>query len=308
MREASPEHANGMCVTDRSGVENDPKARARSDSSNKYLSPKNGDDPKEMKRQIKFKEQVMKTLRESCNAEISKLQQEVDGMKTKLAARKRLAMTDEVLHMTEDKECAALKAALHTRLLFVESLSCEALLKDKKKKRKILSLHDDYLEAIAARRSRIEKKLGPEKSASFFEKEKEEWWRNRATVDKKALIASKWAALLGLFGTICSVVQNELIMQSMAPNNLVIVMLKMINTASTVHCLLVIYRLYWLRIIVFRLNRHCRRLVPLNTHVGMYDIFSQRTWWIEFVVVGSHCPPFYTEEYTTGTFSNNVVY
>jgi hypothetical protein len=298
---ASEERANGMDVSDSSGVEGMPTLPSRSDVLNKYLSSEKVDDPKEMKRQIKFKEQVMKSLRESCDDEISALQQEVDEMKTKLAVKRRPKMTDEILDTTE-------KTAVKHRLSIIESMSREALLNPPTKKRKSLSLHDDYLEAIQARRSRIEKEIGRENAEKYFAKEKKEWWRDRSKTDKKALVASKWAAIIGLFGTMCSVVQNELIFQSTAPNNLIIDALKMVNTAATVVCLVVIYRLYWLKLIVFRLNRHCRRLTPLNTHAGLYDILSQRTWWVEFFVVGTHCPPFYTGEYETGTFDNVVVY
>ena len=158
-------------------------------SSNTYTSDKNTDDPKELKRQIRFKQQVVKTLTESFNTEVENLQVQIADMQKKLDAKR---------HPPESMPTAQTKAE------FRKEVEDRTILH---KPLQHLSLHDEYLKAILTCR---QAKVNRGERETLQEQEEEEnvdWWRSRERVDLKALIASKYACIFGLFGTGCSIVQ-----------------------------------------------------------------------------------------------------
>ena len=77
---------------------------------------------------------------------------------------------------------------------------------------------------------------------------------------------------------------------------------------ATFLALVCVYRLYWFKILIFRINRHCRRLTPLDTQISFRDLCSEASLWMEVIVIGVHCPPFYTYEYDTDSFGNIILY
>ena len=149
-----------------------------------------------------------------------------------------------------------------------------------------LSLFDHFSVAIQDRRQFLLDNGLAKDMQSIEERQRHEWWRDRARVDTKALGAAKWAALSGLLGSICAVVQNELVLQELHPRDMWVDGLKAANTGCTMVCMVLIYRYYWLHALIFRITRHCRRMTDLDTHVTIAQIFSGWEIWAEMIVVG----------------------
>jgi hypothetical protein len=118
------------------------------------------------------------------------------------------------------------------------------------------------------------------------------------------LNAAKWAAVFGMLGCACGMIQNELVLQEADPTEFRMDLCKGLNSIFTLICLLIIYRYYWMRAVIFRINRHCRRLVRFDANISFGHIASSWGFWLEVIVVGGHCPPFYTTEYWTNSFDN----
>ena len=258
---------------------------------NKYLSPSNLDDPKEMKRQIRFKRQIVNTLRESCDKEITGLEAEILVLEQKLEA-KRKPLIDSIQDAKMQQQAQTISPGSKHSTVKPEGGS----------------LYDQFHAAIMARRQ----KLVDEGAAASLEDlealKRKEWWRNRDVVDKVALNSARWAAVFGMLGCLCGVMQNELVLQERDPGDYLIEVLKVLNSLFTVACLLSIYRYYWLCALIFRINRHCRRLVRLDANIHFSHIASSWEFWLEVFFVGGHCPPFYTREYWTDSLGNIVVY
>ena len=100
----------------------------------------------------------------------------------------------------------------------------------------------------------------------------------------------------------------ELVLQEADPTEFRMDLYKGLNSIFTLICLLIIYRYYWMRAVIFRINRHCRRLVRFDANISFGHIASSWGFWLEVLVVGGHCPPCYTTEYWTNSFDNDVVY
>jgi len=256
-------------------------------------------DPRELKRQIRFKEQVVRSLRESSDREITLLENEIGDLQKALIARAK----PPTLSPASGKP------------------SSPSELKPGQKLRG-LSLYDDYLDCIEisreAQAARLRQRSGVLDSGDARADEgrqysmsvpgEREWWRDRSIVEKRAISYTRFAAYAGIFGVCCSLAQNELILHETEPHAPEIDALKMLNSAATLLCILCIYRNYWLCTLVYRINRHCRRMTPLNANITVMDVMSQPSFWIEAFVVAIHCPPFYTDEYSTYSFDNIVVY
>ena len=258
-------------------------------------TPKDAIDPQELKRQIRFKEQVVRTLRESCDREIKALETEIGDMQKTLIAKTKpsAALEPETLDkiVSPTRSDSAPTPKMRGLSLYDDCQDCLQISRD----------------AEAARlRRRMPRDEGGENGIS--PPMEREWWRDRNTVEKQSINYSRYAAYFGVFGAACALAQNELILQETEPHAPFMEALKMANTCATIFCLLCIYRIYWLATLVFRINRHCRRMTPLNADISIGDVFSQLTFWIEVCVVIVHCPPFYTYEYWTISFENIVVY
>lgn len=135
-----------------------------------------------------------------------------------------------------------------------------------------------------------------------------EWFRSRTICDSRALLASKLAALSGLLGTVAAIWQNESIMRGGDPKSAAMNTAKSVNMLMTMICLCSIFCYYWLHVLIFRINRHCRRLVDLDTRSAAPDVFRQLTFWLEVMLCGIHCPPELTREFATYSINNLVVY
>ena len=274
-------------------------ASTATDTFSKYF-PKDTLDPRELKRQIRFKEHVVRSLRESSDREISLLESQIGDMQKALIAR------------------AKPPAFLTQNSGNPDSPS------ERRPGQKIrgLSLHDDYLDCIdicrEAQAARLRQRSGvqdsgdtpPDEGGQYAKSfpEEREWWRNRDEVERRAISYTRFAAYTGIFGVCCSLAQNELILQETEPHAPEMEALKMFNTFSTLLCILCIYRNYWLCTLVFRINRHCRRMTPLDANITILNVTSQPSFWIEVFAIAIHCPPFYTDEYSTFSFDNIVVY
>ena len=123
-----------------------------------------------------------------------------------------------------------------------------------------------------------------------------------------------WACecnLTGLqrIGSVMAILQNELVYKSFDPRGQEINVLKALNSILTLACLACIYVNYHLKVYIFRVNRHCRSLTPLDWRPVPPDILFRRPdFWIEILFFGCHCPPFFTAEVWTETIDNLVVY
>jgi len=237
-------------------------------------------------RQIKFKEKVMKTLKESCDQALAEMQLEVNEMKAKLATKtaKRPAKNSVGADRLEETQA---ETKQENPFYIVPN-----------KRMHNSSLYDAYLEAIGKSRAASRRNLDVPP----------EWWRNRRLVDEMILRSAFWSAVFGLLGTFCAMGQNELIIQETDPRAQVIDALKGLNTICTVCCLVFVFRLYWLHLVVQRINIHCRRLLPMGSLVSRFEGLKSWYFWAEVVIVGCHCPPWYTDEFATTTYSNIIVY
>ena len=56
---------------------------------------------------------------------------------------------------------------------------------------------------------------------------------------------------------------------------------KGLNSLLTLLSLVMIYRYYWLSAIIFRINRHCRRLVRFDVNISVRHIVSSLEFWVE---------------------------
>ena len=268
----------------------------------KYRTPVDMANARDLTRKIKFKEQVMQNLREYCDREILDLQQEIHVMNQALEARPKTAELQG-----KNNSPAALARADSLKSSFSASFYSTSSSVNKKHdwvngKLHKLNLHDACEEAIlACRAASIER-------GEMVQGQEREWWRSRHRVELKCLTAAKFAALIGMFGTGCAICQAELVYMHVDARDASMDAFKMMNSFATFVTILCVYRLYWLRALIFRINRHCRRLTPLNCNISWVDIFSQPSVWLEFAVIGFHCPAFYTAEYDTRTLDNIVVY
>jgi hypothetical protein len=135
------------------------------------------------------------------------------------------------------------------------------------------------------------------------------WWRDRNKVESRAVTTMGFAVLFGLTGSVMAIFQNELVYKEYDPRGVEMDMLKAFNSILTLACLVCIYLNYHLKIYVFRLNRHCRTLTPLDRAPVLPDVLlRQPVFWLEILFCGCHCPPFYTSEVSTETYENLVVY
>jgi len=62
-----------------------------------------------------------------------------------------------------------------------------------------------------------------------------------------------------------AVYQNEVIVAGGFPDDSLVIWAKILNSACTLLCICAVFRLYSMNVLVMRISRHCRRLVPLNT-------------------------------------------
>jgi hypothetical protein len=281
----SPEHLDAAKSAGKSASPPDNKI----ERFKKYLSPISLEDPQEIKRQIRFKKQIIQTLREHCDREIELLEGEVQTLEQKLESKRRPLI--EKLNEAKLQEQADKKNGSTGQSKGFKG-----------------SLYDEFQTAIKARRQRLVACGFASSHEQIEENNKKMWFRNRDIVDKKALSATKWAAVFGMLGCACGVIQNEMVFQEMDPADLWMNVLKVLNSFFTVTCLLIIYRYYWLCALIFRINRHCRRLVKLETYISFVDVASSWGFWLEVVLVGAHCPPFFTSEHWTESLGNIVVY
>ena len=113
-------------------------------------------------------------------------------------------------------------------------------------------LHDAYLKALRHARERHGLKAYC-------------WWRSRSECDKRALRATLAAACFGTVGFMAAVYQNEVIVAGGFPDDSLVIWAKILNSACTLLCICAVFRLYSMNVLVMRISRHCRRLVPLNT-------------------------------------------
>ena len=110
-------------------------------------------------------------------------------------------------------------------------------------------------------------------------------------------------------GSVMAILQNELVYKSFDPRGREMNVLKALNSISTLACLACIYINYHLKVYIFRVNRHCRSLTPLEWRpVPPEILFRRPDFWIEILFFGCHCPPFFTAEVWTETIDNLVVY
>ena len=269
----------------------------------KYRSPVCLEDPEEIKRQIRFKKHVIQNLREHCDKEIGFLQAEVQNLEKMLEDRRRPLV--EKIHHVHLQEQAAVVAWQPERTIDKQDTTWQP---NGPKAPWGASLFDQFQLAIKTRRQEQVDTGIASSHEEIEENKRREWWRNRAVVDKKALNAAKWAAVFGMLGCACGMIQNELVLQEVDPTEFRMDLCKCLNSIFTLICLLIIYRYYWLRAVIFRINRHCRRLVRFDANISFGHIASSWVFWLEVLIVGVHCPPFYTNEYWTDSFDNIVVY
>ena len=120
------------------------------------------------------------------------------------------------------------------------------------------------------------------------------WKRNRDEVDRRGIVANRWASLFAILGLVCAVMQNEFLMQREPVTSTFMNILKCLNSFFTLIAMVFIYRVYQLHVLFERIVLHLTRRHGLNTRVGPRDVFRRLPFWIEFVSLAIHLPPFFT--------------
>ena len=85
-------------------------------------------------------------------------------------------------------------------------------------------------------------------------------------------------------------------------------LLKFVNSAATVMCLIAIIRMYWLEILLGRIFAHIHRLNALETRFSLGELCWNRRLWLEVFLVSLHCPPFVEFSFGVQTMNNYVIY
>jgi hypothetical protein len=120
------------------------------------------------------------------------------------------------------------------------------------------------------------------------------WKRNRDEVDRRGIVANRWASLFAILGLACAVMQNEFLMQGEPVTSTFMNILKCLNSLFTLIAMVFIYRVYQLHVLFERIVLHLTRRHGLNTRVGPRDVLGRVAFWIEFVSLAVHLPPFFT--------------
>jgi hypothetical protein len=89
------------------------------------------------------------------------------------------------------------------------------------------------------------------------------------------------AAIFALIGTASALWQHERIVVGEEPNSANMTIAKCANSICTLLCLVCIAFTYWFHTLIFRINRHCRRLVVLDERSAWPDVLCQPFFWLE---------------------------
>ena len=139
------------------------------------------------------------------------------------------------------------------------------------------NLHEAFTDAV--NRARLRQFALAAESGNY--QKGREWWRQRSKCVKKAALSAQLAALFAMIGTASAVWQNERIFVGEEPNSAAMTLAKGINSLFTLLCLVCIATHYWLHVLIFRINRHVRRLVTLDERNAWPDVLCQPFFWIE---------------------------
>jgi len=140
--------------------------------------------------------------------------------------------------------------------------------------------------------------------SSLYSLKKSDWRKNRDVVDMKQIHVHRVAAVCGMLGLGCAVMQNEFIILGAMPSDPLLNTLKIANSAFSVAVIVLLYYYYWLHTLFERIVNHLRRGAVLDTTIPMAEILSKRLFWIEALVCGFHIPPFVTFEIGIVQMSN----
>jgi len=139
------------------------------------------------------------------------------------------------------------------------------------------NLHEAFTDAM--QRARLRQFTEAAKSGNF--QKGREWYRNRSLCQGRAAKCSQLAAIFALMGTASAVWQHERIIVGEEPNSENMTIAKCVNSLCTLLCLVCIALTYWFHTLIFRINRHCRRLVVLDERSAWPDVLYQPLFWIE---------------------------
>lgn len=78
-----------------------------------------------------------------------------------------------------------------------------------------------------------------------------------------------FACTFAVIGSLCAVGQNELIIRHTFPEDMVINILKAVNSGCSFVTVILIIRLYWLSILLTRMSDHIDRGLVLDASIGI---------------------------------------
>ena len=139
------------------------------------------------------------------------------------------------------------------------------------------NLHEAFTDAM--QKARLRQFTEAAKSGNF--QKGREWYRNRSICQGRAAKCSWLAAIFALIGTASALWQHERIVVGEEPNSANMTIAKCANSICTLLCLVCIAFTYWFHTLIFRINRHCRRLVVLDERSAWPDVLYQPLFWIE---------------------------
>uniref|UniRef100_A0A7S0WHU2 Potassium channel domain-containing protein n=1 Tax=Hemiselmis tepida TaxID=464990 RepID=A0A7S0WHU2_9CRYP len=141
-------------------------------------------------------------------------------------------------------------------------------------------------------------------ASSLYTLKKTDWRKNRDVVDMKQINVHRVAAVCGMLGLGCAILQNEMIITGAMPDDPLLTMLKIGNSVFSLMVVALLYYYYWLHTLFERIVNHLRRGAVLDTRIPAREILSKRLFWIEAAVCGFHIPPYVTFEIGIVQMSN----
>eukprot|EP00293_Proteomonas_sulcata_P009046 CAMPEP_0184305260 /NCGR_PEP_ID=MMETSP1049-20130417/14575_1 /TAXON_ID=77928 /ORGANISM="Proteomonas sulcata, Strain CCMP704" /LENGTH=569 /DNA_ID=CAMNT_0026617277 /DNA_START=26 /DNA_END=1735 /DNA_ORIENTATION=+ len=149
---------------------------------------------------------------------------------------------------------------------------------------------------------------GPSSQPTCSKQASGNWRHKRHVLTKMHQRNSILSSIAAVFGVLCSVSQNEIVIQNGSPTSAGVNLLKALNTLSTIALIALLCRSYWIDLMLDRLNGHVKKNLSLSTPITYKTVLSSRWLWVEIFFCSLHLPPFCTFEMEANAFENFLLY
>lgn len=134
------------------------------------------------------------------------------------------------------------------------------------------------------------------------------WRSNRQVLEMKIDWVCKHKAWSAALGTVCAVVQAELVFAGNDPESSLMNVFKALNSIFTALCVCGIVRFYWLSTLLQQLEDHLHRGKSIKVMVDYTSILGNPWMLMELMVCAIHLPPFCSYEAEDFTIESTIVY